>query len=139
MQPDEQQQDRRVGRYQLVERLAVGGMAEVYLAAERGGDLGLDRLVVVKRILPHLAEEKAFVDMFLREARIVARITRKIGPRAARGVLAAMKVRGISVYDGDGLRAGHAMPRDVKEVGRRHASASSSSASTLPGFISSAR
>jgi len=49
-------------------------MAEVYLAAERGGDLGLDRLVVVKRILPHLAEEKAFVDMFLREARIVARI-----------------------------------------------------------------
>jgi len=74
LQADEQRGDQRVGRYQLVERLAVGGMAEVYLAAERGGELGLDRLVVVKRILPHLAEEKSFVDMFLREARIVARI-----------------------------------------------------------------
>lgn len=56
-------------------------------------------------------------------AKIVARIVKKIGPRASRGVLAAMKVRGVSVYDGDGLRAGHSMPRDVSEVGRRHASA----------------
>jgi len=88
----EEQQVRQVGRYRLVERLAVGGMAEVFLAVERneggGASLlhggggpssgpfsgGLERLVVVKRILPHLAEEQAFVDMFMREARIVARI-----------------------------------------------------------------
>jgi serine/threonine-protein kinase len=76
LQVDGQQQAQSVGRYQLVERLAVGGMAEVFLAAERGGELGLglDRLVVVKRILPHLADQPTFVDMFLREARIVARI-----------------------------------------------------------------
>jgi len=74
LQADGQAQAKNVGRYQLVERLAVGGMAEIFLAAERGGELGLDRLVVVKRILPHLADEPSFVDMFLREARIVARI-----------------------------------------------------------------
>lgn len=73
MEPEEQQ-GQNVGRYRLVERLAVGGMAEVFLASERGGELGLDRLVVVKRILPHLADEPTFEDMFLREARIVAKI-----------------------------------------------------------------
>lgn len=63
-----------MGRYHLVERLAVGGMAEVFLACERGGEHSLDRLVVIKRILPHLAEKPHFVDMFLHEARIAARI-----------------------------------------------------------------
>lgn len=62
-----------MGRYHLVDRLAVGGMAEVFLAAERGMH-ALDRLVVIKRILPHLAEDQSFVEMFLREARIAARI-----------------------------------------------------------------
>jgi len=60
-----------------------------------------------------------------RRATIVAAIVRRIGPRAARGILAAMKVRGVSVYDGHGLRAGHAMPSTVSEVGGRHASAAS--------------
>jgi len=62
-----------VGRYHLVERLAIGGMAEVFLGSEKG-DKALDRLVVVKRILPHLAADQTFVDMFLNEARIAARI-----------------------------------------------------------------
>ena len=61
-----------MGRYELVERLAVGGMAEVFLARERGG---LDREVVVKRMLPGLAEDPAFVEMFLQEARIAAGIS----------------------------------------------------------------
>jgi phosphate/phosphite/phosphonate ABC transporter binding protein len=66
-----------VGRYQLVERLAVGGMAEVFLGARRGGATpakkwqpGTDTLVVIKRILPHLAEKPEFVEAFVREARI---------------------------------------------------------------------
>ncbi len=63
----------KIGRYELVSRLAVGGMAELFLARERGL-AGLERLVVIKRILPHLAHEQSFIDMFLREARIVARL-----------------------------------------------------------------
>jgi phosphate/phosphite/phosphonate ABC transporter binding protein len=64
-----------VGRYLLVERLAVGGMAEVFLACERAdGPIPRDRLVVLKRILPHLAQNPEFVDAFAREARIAARI-----------------------------------------------------------------
>lgn len=63
-----------VGRYQLVERLAVGGMAEIFLACERGAH-GFERLVVIKRMLPNLAEDDAFVEMFLQEARLAAQIT----------------------------------------------------------------
>jgi eukaryotic-like serine/threonine-protein kinase len=55
--------------YLLIERLAVGGMAEVFLAED------LDRrVVVVKRILPHLAINADFVRMFMNEAHIAARI-----------------------------------------------------------------
>lgn len=74
MEPAKTQATSRVGKYKLVERLAIGGMAEVFLACERGAR-SLDRLVVIKRILPHLAEDEAFVDMFLQEARVAARIT----------------------------------------------------------------
>lgn len=61
------------GRYELVAHLATGGMAEIFLARERGL-AGLERLVVIKRILPKLADDSSFVDMFLREARIIARL-----------------------------------------------------------------
>ncbi|HHO49759.1 MAG TPA: hypothetical protein ENK18_02545 [Deltaproteobacteria bacterium] len=62
-----------IGRYQLVERLAVGGMAEVHLACQRG-DHSLDRLVVIKRILPHLAASPTFIEAFQREANLAARV-----------------------------------------------------------------
>jgi phosphate/phosphite/phosphonate ABC transporter binding protein len=61
-----------VGRFDIVGRLATGGMAEIYLARETGG---LDRLVVIKQILPHLAMHDAFVDMFLQEARFISRLS----------------------------------------------------------------
>lgn len=61
------------GKYELVSRLAMGGMAELFLAREKGM-AGLERLVVIKRILPHLSHQKSFVEMFLREARIAARL-----------------------------------------------------------------
>src|SRR5436190_21490576 len=63
----------RIARYEILERLAIGGMAEVYLARERAPH-GLTRMVVVKRILPHLAQHESMVQMFLQEARIAARI-----------------------------------------------------------------
>ena len=61
------------GRYQLLKKLATGGMAQIYLARQAGLE-GFEKLVVVKRILPHLAENDDFITMFLDEARIAARL-----------------------------------------------------------------
>jgi VIT1/CCC1 family predicted Fe2+/Mn2+ transporter len=52
-------------------------------------------------------------------ARLVAALVRRIGPAPLRGILAAMKVRGMSIYGG-GLPVGHPMPHKVEEIGRRH-------------------
>ncbi len=65
---------RRIGRYELLERLGVGGMAEVYLATQAGA-VGFQKKVVVKRILPHLAADRQFVEMFAREAKVAARVS----------------------------------------------------------------
>ncbi|MDY7224877.1 protein kinase domain-containing protein [Hyalangium rubrum] len=61
------------GNYQLVKKLAMGGMAQIYLARRKVAEPS-DELVVVKRILPHLAENVDFIRMFLDEARIAARL-----------------------------------------------------------------
>ena len=53
-------------------------------------------------------------------ARVVAWLIRMLGPRAIRPVLAAIKVRGISVYNGAAAVPGHAMPTAVTQVGHRH-------------------
>ncbi|CAM4299519.1 protein kinase [Corallococcus sp. ZKHCc1 1396] len=60
------------GKYQLLKKLATGGMAEVWLARQSGIE-GFQKDVVVKRILPHLAEDREFVEMFRNEALIAAR------------------------------------------------------------------
>ncbi|MGC4114689.1 MAG: serine/threonine-protein kinase [Myxococcales bacterium] len=60
------------GRYSLIKKLATGGMAEVFLARQKGLE-GFEKLCVIKRILPHLADDQEFVSMFLNEARIAAR------------------------------------------------------------------
>lgn len=60
-----------VGRYRVLRKLAQGGMAEVYLARAEGLE-GFEKLVVLKRILPHLASNQMFIDMFLSEARLAA-------------------------------------------------------------------
>ena len=61
------------GKYQLVERLGRGGMAEVWKARIQG-PAGFSRTLVVKRILPHLVEDPHFVQMFVSEARLSARL-----------------------------------------------------------------
>ncbi len=63
----------QLGRYRVLGLLGTGGMAEVFLAKLLGPS-GFERPVVIKRILPHLAREQHFRDMFLDEARIVAGI-----------------------------------------------------------------
>ncbi|MFW2388360.1 MAG: serine/threonine-protein kinase [Polyangiales bacterium] len=64
----------KIGRYELCFELASGGMASVHLARV-GGNPGYEKLVALKRIHPHLAIERDYVDMFLDEARIASRIT----------------------------------------------------------------
>jgi serine/threonine-protein kinase len=63
-----------LGPYLLVRRLARGGMAEIFLARREGPE-GFARELVVKRILPHLGVDAQFVQMFLEEARVAARLT----------------------------------------------------------------
>jgi len=63
----------QLGKYQLVRKIATGGMAEVWLA-QADGPRGFSKQLVVKRILPHLAEDQTFVDMFLSEARLAAQL-----------------------------------------------------------------
>jgi serine/threonine-protein kinase len=62
------------GPYRIVARIGRGGMAEVYLA-QRTGPGGFARDLVIKRILPHLAEDQEFVRLFVNEAAILARLT----------------------------------------------------------------
>lgn len=61
------------GSYKLCFEVASGGMASVFLALYRG-PVGFEKVVALKAIHQHLAKEQAFVDMFLDEARIAARI-----------------------------------------------------------------
>lgn len=62
-----------LGPYELNQRLATGGMAEVYLA-RRAGPHGFQKVVAVKRILPQLAQDPDFFAMFIDEARVCARL-----------------------------------------------------------------
>jgi len=60
-------------RYRVIERIAAGGMAEVY-RAESAGVEGFKKKVAIKRVLPHLAEKREFIGMFLDEARLSAHL-----------------------------------------------------------------
>ncbi|ATB38424.1 serine/threonine protein kinase [Cystobacter fuscus] len=62
-----------VGRYHLMTRLAVGGMAEIWLARQAGPQ-GFEKLIAIKRILDALSADSDFVSMFLDEARLAAQL-----------------------------------------------------------------
>src|SRR5690349_10426802 len=63
----------RFGKYLLVGEIAVGGMAEVFLAVHKGVESFI-KVVVIKRVLPHLSNNPEFVRMFVDEARLEARL-----------------------------------------------------------------
>lgn len=56
-------------KYKIVQKIDAGGMAEVYKGLQNSGQ-GIEKLVAIKRVLPHLAKNQKFMDMFLDEARV---------------------------------------------------------------------
>lgn len=63
----------RFGKYNLLKRIAVGGMAEIFLARQEGLE-GFEKMICIKRIRPHLSSQPNFVNMFLNEAKLAARL-----------------------------------------------------------------
>jgi serine/threonine protein kinase len=61
------------GKYYLLDRISVGGMAEVFKAKAFGVE-GFERLIAVKRILPSIAEDEEFITMFIDEAKIAVQL-----------------------------------------------------------------
>ncbi len=63
----------RFGQFQLIEKIATGGMAEVYKARMSGVD-GFQKIVAIKKILPHMAASDDFMTMFADEAKLAAQL-----------------------------------------------------------------
>ncbi|MFI5197412.1 MAG: protein kinase [Thermoanaerobaculia bacterium] len=61
------------GRYELLEKIGAGGMAEVY-KARMSGEQGFEKIVAIKRIVPHMATNAEFVTMFVDEAKLAAQL-----------------------------------------------------------------
>jgi serine/threonine-protein kinase len=59
----------KFGKYILLEKLAAGGMAEVYLAKSAGAN-GVNKFVAIKRILPQFSNNQEFIEMFHEEAKV---------------------------------------------------------------------
>ena len=106
-----------LGPYLLQRRLAKGGMAEIFLARKEGPE-GFRRDLVVKRILPHLAEDPEFTAMFREEARIAARLSHPnvvhvydFGEEAGTPYLVMELVRGVDL---------RALIQRARETARAH-------------------
>jgi TonB family protein len=63
----------KFGQYVLLEKIATGGMAEVWKARMRGVE-GFQKTVAIKKILPHLSDNQDFIEMFIDEAKLAAQL-----------------------------------------------------------------
>jgi serine/threonine-protein kinase len=95
----------KIGRYDVIGRLASGGMAEIFLARESGPHT-VGRHLVLKRILPHVADDERMVDMFVHEARVCMNLSHphicpiyEFGEEGGSFFLAMEWVRGVSLRD----------------------------------------
>jgi serine/threonine-protein kinase len=66
--------EERLGRYRLTRKLAQGGMAEVFLAVQEGA-AGFEKPAVVKRMLPELARQAEYRELFIDEAKLMASLS----------------------------------------------------------------
>ncbi len=63
-----------LGEYILLEKISTGGMAEIYKAKKKGVE-GFEKVVALKKILPHLSEDEEFITMFIDEAKVASKLT----------------------------------------------------------------
>jgi serine/threonine protein kinase len=97
------------GRYTLLSPLATGGMGEIYLA-RLDGLQGVEKLCVIKKILPHLASDRDFVERFVNEAKILVKLSH--------GSIA--QVLDVGLHDGDPYMAlEHVDGKDLRKVAAR--------------------
>jgi len=95
----------RLGRFELIERIGQGGMAEVFRAAVTGPE-GFRRELVVKRVLPQLSGRARFTQMFVNEAKISALLAHpnivqifEFGEAGGSYFIAMESVRGVTLRD----------------------------------------
>lgn len=109
------------GRYEVLRSLGSGGMGEVFLARQRGV-AGVDRLVVLKTVLPHLARDPGFIERFVDEMRVSMLLTHgnivqvyDVGEEGGRYYMAMEWVEGLDLREVllrlD--RAGRSIPEEV--------------------------
>lgn len=102
------------GNYYLMEKIAVGGMAELFKARQRGVH-DFQKIVAIKRILPHLSDNDEFVRMFIDEAKLAAQLTH---PNIAQifdlGRVSGFYYIAMEFVDGRDLRS---MLRKVRDFG----------------------
>ncbi len=134
---------RRFGKYTLIRRMAAGGMAVLYLALHRSF-AGIERLLVIKRILPEYGRDQGYIEMLLKEARIAMTFAHPnivtvfdvgqvdgeyfiamehIHGEDLRAVVRAMKPKGVTEFPlehalaiGVGVAAGLAYAHDKKDL-----------------------
>ena len=108
----------RLGNYELVRKIAAGGMAEIFLARQ-WGEGNFFRDVVIKRLFPHLAEHERQLRMFMDEARLLSQLSHPnipqvydVGFEDGYWYLAMEYVEGMTVADlwRLGAKAGQVMP-----------------------------
>ena len=105
--PDAQQY---FGRYKLIERIAEGGMAEGFTAVLSGAE-GFERLLVIKRLKPHLAVNPDAVNQFIDEAKLGSRLTHS-------NIVAVLDFG--KVGDGYYLAQEYVLGRTLAQIGARH-------------------
>ncbi len=94
-----------LGRYDLLARIAVGGMGEIFLARLQGAQ-GFEKFYVVKRILPHLADDPRFRTMLIDEARIASKMSHpnicqvyELGEASGQLFIAMEYLEGVTLLD----------------------------------------
>lgn len=103
------------GDYILLEKIATGGMAELFKAKKKGVE-GFEKLVAIKRILPHLCDNDEFIKMFIDEAKLAAQLSHpNIVQIYELGKVNSNLFIAMELVEGKDLRA---LLKKIKEAGR---------------------